>query len=116
MVRVMPVHITLAAHLNLLKTIYGSLEPNFDRLTRDFERLKKRGSSEPPPRSEQEMEADARIIFSAFKLAEKHASCAEVMLSQFVLGSFPTWHRIRRRLFPTTEEKMCAKLIREGHM
>lgn len=115
MIRVMPVHITLAAHLNLLKTSYGGLEINIARLEHDFE-LPKQLGSKTPPRSSQEMESDARLIASGFQLAEKHASCAEIMLSQFVFGSFPTWHKIRRRLLPTNEEKQCTKLIKIGRI
>jgi len=114
-VRVMPVHPSLASHLNLLKTTYDSLEDCFIRLERDSELLKTRGTN-VPPRSSVEMEYDANRIARGFQLAEKHASCAETMLSHLVLGSFPIWYRIKWRLFPSAEEKECKRLLTKGQI
>ena len=115
MIRVMPIHVTIAAHLSLLKTIYDNIETHTARLEHDFELLRQL-DTKTLPRSSQEMESDARLIASGFQLAGRHASCAEVMLSKFVLGSFPAWHKIKSKFFPTTEEKQCSQLIKTGRI
>ena len=111
--RLMTAHPHLAAHLELFKAMFADLDENLDRIADDYRDFHENGK---PLRPQGVMEADARIATRAFTTATLHADCAACLIGQFVLGHFPTWHRIRRLLRPSAEERTCQQLLKQGHM
>jgi hypothetical protein len=110
--RLMAAHPHLAAHLELFKMLSADLDENLDRIAGDYKNLHEKGE---PLRPQNVMEADAKIATRGFTTATLHAGCAACLIGQFVLGHFPTWHRIRRWLRPSTEERKCKQLLKQGH-
>jgi hypothetical protein len=109
-VRIMPISIYLAAHLNLFNTIYSDVLIILERLSEDFKLFNEKGQ---PIRSKEQMQADARIVSSHFHMAVQHALCAEQSISNLVLSKVPTYHRFRNFILPKPYEKECMKLLRK---
>lgn len=109
----MDVHPYLAAHLELFKVMFADMDEELDRIADDYKAFHEKGK---PDRSQDVMEADAKVATEAFNTAALHADCAGCLIAQLVLGHFRSWHRIRRWLRPTTEERRCQRLLMEGHV
>ena len=110
-VRLMPAHQHLAAHLELLKTFVADMDEALDRLDNDYKNLHEKGK---PLRPIANVDADAKIATICFNAAVRHAECAERLIARFVLGRFPWFQRMRQCLFPTKEEAKCQKLLKTG--
>jgi len=110
--RLMAVHPYLAAHLELFKVMFADMDEDLDRIADDYKDLHEKGK---PLRRQDVMEADAKVATRAFTTAALHADCAACLIAQLVLGHFSSWHRIRRWLRPSTEERLCQQLLKQGH-
>jgi hypothetical protein len=110
-VRLMPVHTPLAAHLQLFHKIYSGTDEKLQRLSEDFKSFHGSGSAIRPP---DHLRAAARAISRDFHVALLHASCAERLISDLLLSKMPTWNRLRRFLRPKPEEKECLQRLRKG--
>lgn len=108
--RLLPIDAALAAHLELFRTLHGEIESHTERISQDYRDFHERGKA---LRSADVMEADAKIIVSAFDGAAKHAECAAHLLEKLVLSHIPTWNYIRMRLFPTQQDRVC-QCLRNG--
>lgn len=111
LVRVMPISAVLSAHLDLFHTIYADVERHLERLAGDFEEVRRNGK---PLRTKEAMNADASLARKGFAIAAAHAKCAERLLTQLVLSQFPTWHRVRRVILPSKDERQCNKRLKQG--
>lgn len=109
--RLMDAHPHLAAHLELFRTNFFEMDENLDRIADDYRNLHEKGK---PVRPRKVMEADNKVAAWSFATAVLHADCAASLIDQFVFSYFPSWHRIRRRLFPSTEERKCQQLLKRG--
>lgn len=107
--RLLPIEAALAAHLELFRTLHGELESHTERISQDYRDFHERGAL----RSADVMEADAKIVVSAFAGAAKHAECATHLLEKLVLSNVPAWNYIRMRLFPTQQDRVC-QCLRNG--
>lgn len=107
-IRLMPVNVHLAAHLELFQVIFTNVEAKIDMLADDISEL---DSSDSIKRKAAILRADARVINEGFEAAVIHAKCAERILALKVLSNYPTFHTLRMMLFKTKEEKECQKLL-----
>jgi hypothetical protein len=112
LIRLMPAHVYLAAHLELFKTVFAGMSENLDRIAEDYKNLHEKGKTLRPVAV---MEADAKVATQSFEVAVLHARCAEHLIAEVVLSHFPSWHRLRQWLHPTDEERKCLELLRRGH-
>lgn len=110
--RLMPVDDQLAAHLEVFGVVYRSVEQHIARLTTDIEYFREHKKL---LRSEADVRADAEVIRTGISMSAHHASCAERSLKCLVLSHWPTWHRLRRLVRPTEEERECKCLLLTGH-
>lgn len=110
--RLSAAHPHLAAHLELFKVMFADMDENLDRIADDYKDLHEKGKALRP---QEVMEADARIASRGFRIATLHADCAACLIAQFAFSHFPTWNRIRRWLRPSTEERTCQQLLKQGH-
>ncbi|MES9900947.1 MAG: hypothetical protein ABW148_18270 [Sedimenticola sp.] len=107
-IRLMPVNVYLAAHLELFQVIFTDIEAKLDMLSDDIAEF---DSSDNIKRKAEILKADARVIHQGFEIAVTHAKCAERILVLKVLSNYPTFHTIRMMLFKTKEEKECQKIL-----
>jgi hypothetical protein len=105
-VRLMPVDVHLAVHLELFQVIFSDIHTRLDLLERDIASL---DSSKKTIRNPDALKADALLIQKGFEAAAAHAKCAEHILTLKVLSNFPTFHAIRMRLFGTRAERSCRR-------
>lgn len=111
--RLMPIDPHLAAHLELFGVIYRGVEHHANKLVRDIEYFQ---VHDKLLRDKKDTMADAKVIERGLAKAAKHAECAEDLLDKFVVSNWPTWYRIKRRLFPTTRECECKQFIETGDL
>lgn len=109
--RLMPVDAHLAAHLELFGIVYHSVEHHIDKLVRDIHHFQEHGKL---LREETDTMADAKVIERGLAKAAKHAECGEYLLSKLVLGNWPTLHRIKRLLLPSSHECNCNRFLETG--
>lgn len=109
--RLMPVDVSMAAHLSLFHSIYLGIIVKIERLSEDFSNFHK---TDKPIRPKDLMEADARLVTQLFKQVVSHASCAEHLITKLVLSKFSLFNRLRRYAYIKQEEKQCLKLLKEG--
>ena len=109
--RLMPVDVRLAAHLEIFGVAYRSAEHHIERLSKDIEYFREHKKL---ARSEADVRADAEVIRKGIAMAANHANCAERLLTCLVLSHWPTWHRLRRFVCPTKEERECKCLLVTG--
>jgi len=102
----------MAAHLSIFHRIYAGLEINLERLTGDINHFHEHGR---PLRPQEHFLADADIITRKFKLAVRHAECAESLISKLILSKASTWYRLKRHIWMNQEEKKCLRILREGN-
>ena len=111
MVRVMPLCTKLSAHLSLFHTIYADVNHHLDRLEADFEEARLTGKLS---RSKEALNADAKLAHEGFEIAAEHARCAERLLNHVVLSKLPMWHRMKRVIWPSKDERKCKRLLKKG--
>lgn len=107
-IRLMPVDVRLAAHLELFQVIFTDIEAKLDMLTNDFAAF---DAEEKTTRNPEVLKADCRVIHKGFITAVAHAKCAERILTLKVLSNWPTFHAVRMMLKKTSEEKACKNLL-----
>jgi hypothetical protein len=107
-IRLMPVDVRLAAHLELFQVIFTDIEAKLDMLTNDFAAF---DAEEKTTRNPEVLKADCRVIHKGFITAVAHAKCAERILTLKVLSNWPTFHAVRMMLKKTSEEKACRNLL-----
>ena len=107
-IRLMPVNVNLAVHLELFQVIFNDVEAKLDMLALDYAEF---DSSDNVKRKPEIMKADARVIHQGFETAATHAKCAERILELKVLSNYPTFHSLKMLFFKTEEEKECLKLL-----
>lgn len=107
-IRLMPVDVYLAAHLELFQVVFTDIEAKLDMLTNDFAAF---DSSKKTTRNAEILKADARVVLRGFRKAAEHAECAQRILVLKVLSPFPTFHSLRIGLFRTEKEKACKALL-----
>lgn len=105
--RLMPVDVRLAAHLEIFGVSYRSVEHHIERLARDNEHKEL-------ARSKADVRADTEVIRNGIAMATNHANCAEHLLACLVLSQWSSWHRLRRLVRPTKEERECKCLLSTG--
>lgn len=108
--RLLPIDATLAAHLELFRTLHGELESHIERISQDYRDYDEYGKF---LRSSKEREDEAKIVVSVFDSAAEHAKCGAHLLEKLVLSHLPTWHYIRMRLFPSQDDRNC-QCLRNG--
>lgn len=110
--RLLPIHVSVAAHLEAFYMLAREIDERIDRITEDFNELHTNGR---PKRPLSVMESDANLIGSGLSDAELHADLAEYMLTRLVLGKYPTFYRLRRRFFPSeTDIRSIRALLPPG--
>jgi len=109
--RVMPVNGRLASHLELFRLIYADIDSILYRIADDYRVYKSRGSV---PRSQEEMNSDAKRATSGFDIAVQHAICAEHLLAKLILCHTPSFNRLRMLLWRTKRERCCKELLKTG--
>lgn len=109
--RIMPIDVTLAAHLALFQKIYYDIEIMLERLSEDFQYFHEHGDARRP---REQMKADARIITRHFSRIVEHVTCAEHLISKLVLSKAAIWHRLKCYVYPNKKEKECLKLLKKG--
>ena len=109
--RLMPVNVSLAAHLELLGVIYRGIEHHVDVLRRDIDHHNEHGKL---LRSEKDVRADAELVEKGLAMAAKHAACAERLLSLLVLSKWRALHRLRMLIKSTKAERECQAFLRTG--
>ncbi|AGA89731.1 hypothetical protein Thimo_0900 [Thioflavicoccus mobilis 8321] len=107
-VRLMPVDTHLAVHLELFQLIVLDIDSRLDRLEAD---IRAHDATERTNRKPEALRADARIIYQGFQSAVAHAACAERILTYRVLSKYPTFNQIRRRFFPSKQDRACEDLL-----
>lgn len=108
--RLLPIDAALAAHLELFRTLHDELEIHTERISQDYRDFHEHGKA---LRSSDVMEADAKIVVSAFDGAAKHAECGVYLLEKLVLSYLPIWHYIRMSQFPSQQDRVCQCLRNE---
>lgn len=91
-IRLMPVNVHLAAHLELFQVIFNDIEAKLDMLAADLAEF---DSTDNTKRKSEILKADAKVIHQGFEVAVTHAKCAERILVLKVLSNYPTFHGIR---------------------
>ncbi|MBL3825875.1 MULTISPECIES: hypothetical protein [unclassified Marinobacter] len=107
-IRLMPVDVRLAAHLELFQMIFTDIEAKLDMLTNDFAAF---DAVEQATRDPEVLKADCRAIQKGFVTAVAHAKCAERILTLKVLSNWPTFHTVRMMLKKTSEERACKNRL-----
>jgi hypothetical protein len=107
-IRLMPVDVRLAAHLELFQVIFTDIETRLDMLKNDYALF---DADEKPTRNPEVLKADCRVIHEGFISAVAHAKCAERILTLKVLSNWPRFHAVRMILKKTSEEKACRNLL-----
>jgi len=108
--RLMPVDVSLAAHLSLFQRIYSQIGIMLKNLSHDYNHFHEHGE---PLRPKDHMLADYRLITRHFPMVVEHAQCAEDIINKVILGNFLTWHRIRRIFYMNQKEKNCNNILRK---
>lgn len=106
--RLLRLHVSVAAHLELFYMLARDIDERIDRISEDFKEFHAHGK---PRRPSEVMEADANLIASSLSDAALHADLAEYMLTKLVLGSYPTFYRIRRAIFPSEKDKQSVRAL-----
>jgi len=109
--RLMPVDVSLAAHLNLFQQTYTQTESVLKRITDDYTYYHMHGKTFRP---QDLMKADCRIATKHFGFAAEHAECAVYLISTLVLSRCAFWYRLRRHFWKNELEKKCSELLRKG--
>lgn len=109
--RVMPCDNLIAVTLSVVSSIYREAEMFLGRLESDVA-LAQRGH--PPERLENVIRTDADRVLAAYQRVGRHARFSRLLLEQLVLGKFPDWHRLRRRLWPLDWERELKQSIAAG--
>jgi hypothetical protein len=107
-IRLMPVNVYLAVHLELFQVIFSNVEAKLDMLADDITEF---DSSDITKRKPEILRAESKVIYEGFEAAVTHANCAERILVLKVLSNYPTFHTLRM-LFKTKEEEDCQNLLR----
>jgi len=106
--RLVRLHVAVAAHLEMFYMLARDIDEKIDRISDDFRELHAQGK---PKRPVAVIEADANSIATSLSDAELHADLAEHMLTKLVLGSYPTFYRLRRILFPSDKDKKSIRAL-----
>jgi hypothetical protein len=109
--RLMPIDVSLAAHLSLFQQTYSQTESVLKRITDDYTYYHMHGK---PFRPQDLMAADCRIATKHFEFAAEHANCAVYLISTLVLSKFAFWYKLRRHIWSNKKEKECMELLRKG--
>lgn len=105
---------SLAAHLSLFRSIYGSLERSLERAEQELARIKDQAVSTSQLG---ELIKDAQVIEAGLPLAARHAECATHLLTELVLGRTPRlWKRLRFKLWPKDIEVTSRQLLATGSL
>lgn len=107
-VRLMPLDVHLAAHLEIFQVVFSDIQQKISVLAEDIAEF---DVSEKTARNDEAVKADAPIIKQGFFTAAAHAECAERIITLKVLSNYPTYHSLRMRFFPSAEEIECKKLL-----
>lgn len=110
--RLLPTHVSAAAHLETFYMLAREIDERIDRVTEDFNDFHANGKAKRPLAV---MESDAKLIGSGLYDAELHADLAVYMLTRLVLGKYPTFYRLRRRFCPSeTDMRSIRALLPPG--
>ena len=106
----------LSAHLSLLRMVYSSLGDHLERIASDADDRRVLGSQRQRiPRSQEAIEADAKVVAGGLKVAGAHAACAAHLLQRLALSRLPrVLTRIRMLLRPLPIEAKSKELLRDG--
>jgi len=105
----MPIDVTAAAHLQLFLGQYLDLEDKLMRLQPDIGAYHQ---GKEPLRKKEHMMADARSAKRLFDACAVHASCAEHLLTRFVLSAGAYWRRLWCKLFPDKTTRQCRECLK----
>jgi len=112
MVRVISVDGKLAAHLHSFKMLYSGIMQILDRLALQFSK-----EDLSVLVDNVYIKADANKLAQGIGLSIKQAECATYFLKELFLRRCVSWIRltlpIRRRFYPTAEDKRSETLLRE---
>jgi hypothetical protein len=109
--RLMPVNVSLAAHLELLGVIYRGVEHHVDVLRSDIKNYNERGEL---LRGQKDVRADAELVEKGLTMTARHAACAERLLSLLVLSRWRVLHRLRMAVKSSKEECDCLEFLKTG--
>ena len=112
MSRVMNCDTYLAANLTVVSALLRDTEPVLERLEEDVNFIHR---GEELRRSLTSVDADIKVIASSYKTVGEHAKFAVRQMEQQVLGQFPTWHKLRRKVAPNEWERAYFALLRSEH-
>jgi hypothetical protein len=108
-IRLMPIDVHLAAHLELFQVLFTDVVAKLDTLANDYAAF---DLSSKTTRPVELLRTESKIVYQGFEAAVRHARCAERILTVKVLSNYPTFHGIRMALFPSKEERECQCLLR----
>jgi hypothetical protein len=111
MSRVMLCDVHLAACLTIVFSFIRDTEPAILRLEADSAAASRKESSQ---RSEADIQTDINVVTTSYRKTGLFARSAVRLLEQQALGQFPTWHKVRRRVFPNAWEKEYFQLAERG--
>ncbi|HBH37972.1 MAG TPA: hypothetical protein DDX06_06245 [Curvibacter sp.] len=109
--RVMHCDVYLAATMTLASSFIRDTEPVIERLAEDVAALHR---GEEPKRIDATIDSDIDVVTSGYKLIALHAKHSARLLQDLVLGAFPTWCKIRRRLSPSRPDQELFALLKRG--
>lgn len=108
MSRVMNCDTYLAANLTLAFAFLRDTEPVLERLEEDIALIRR---GEELKRQRKSVDADIKTVESTYRRVGDHAKFAVQQLEQQVLGPFPTWHKLRRRVVRNEWERAYFALL-----
>lgn len=108
--RLMPLDKIMAAHLHLFYTQYLQLEKILQRISKGVNDIQ---SGKQPERHIEHYQHDNKMAKDAFDRILIHASCADYLLSKYVLSKAAFWNRIISAWLPDEHTKNCYQLLKD---
>ncbi|MCF6258296.1 MAG: hypothetical protein L3J98_00580 [Gammaproteobacteria bacterium] len=108
-IRLMPISVHLASHLEMFQMCFNSAEDKLNRLSEDYHAFDKNNGGR---RNVEIIRSESKAIYREFEQAALHACCAEKLITKKILSKLRMYHLIRSRFMPTKEDKLCMAILR----
>ena len=108
-IRLMPVCVHLAVHLEIFQMSFNASEIILDRLSKDYLALDMNSSQ---IRKIEIFKSDSKALYSEFNQAVLHASCAEKIVTNKIISNFKLLHSIQNKFLPTEEDQICVSMLK----
>lgn len=103
--RVMPVNVELAAHLVLFQKLHREMRTTIEEVRHLL------SVPELSTAARDELNKRIRRLVSGFDQLTAHASCATCLITGLILSRAYLFHRVRRWVWKTQQERQCRELL-----